>query len=1710
MKKLFAIILSLSMLASLAACTVEPAPAPDDGGDKPVITDVALPPVKDPDKQEQPAYVAGIEIESDSGSRNISLLSEFTVKTTSPTDIDSLYGRLSMEPKMDYTLNRVSDTEYTLIPTGSLEPDTVYTLLVGDPENPDDSFAFQTQSSFIVKSILPSDKTTDVPTNTGIEVEFSEVLASDISGFFSIEPAVKGRFEMYPDGKTSVFIPEEKLAENTEYTVTVKAGLAGVSGKLTEQDYTAKFRTSCTYTYEQTELYLYLGNYYFSTYEPGQDASVYFELDYPSDKKDKSIVTDVYRYPDAESFVNAINVYEDAIGDWYYSGKSYLFPTQGLDLVLSSDSAAVETWQSAGYMSGNIVIPSLGKGIYLVNVTATCGDLTKTAQFLYQIADTQIYTESANGRTIVWIPGGNGGNADVSVSLGSFSSYWNRTEATSGSAHGKTDGDGIFMFENGDLDTGFTIAHLTNGDSVVSLNSFSTRYDRTKYFFYMYTDRDTYFQNDTVSYWGTVKNRDGSVPEYVCVRTGSSRVSKKIPVAADGTFRSSFDIESFAGYGIYMYVTDEDGNQLAFRYLSVSHADKPVYKASMSTDRDFYEYGDTVELKITSTFFDGTPAPGLSFYVYANQFCGDQTVVTDENGEATVTFVLGQYSSWGCGPAYIYCSAELLGYEDENLYLDSYFMYFFSDRLIRYETRKDDTGKYTDFYLNYYDLSNFDKSAYYMDYAGAPAEGEVSVSLEKITYIKNVYGTSYDPITKTTYENYYWDSKTENVKSEKVRFENGKLTLGHILVDDDFTGYYRYTVSYYDDRNGNTYSSTVYASYRSFESDYDSGYYPNDSYKWFTLDCNVHSAIPGESVDFFLKYGDDIITGPYLFTIWTDELSFIKVVNDGSVTVPFTEDYVGALYAYSAYYSEGEFHFSNTYVYFDYMRSNSVNVTAETDSETYRPGDSAVIKISAPEAAGGIALVSVVDEACFALGDQYLSTDGILRSYFDSGSNHVYPMFNSTYTVFGTRYPYYYDAVEEACGYEEEYDEVAEGMISPTSTKAMVANDMAETGYGSDDSGSEVTVREIFLDNPFFEIVPIGADGTGALTVTVPDNITEWRISVIATAEKSDGYNGRVFGSCVTDTVCTLPFFLNVSVADSYLTGDDISVSARGYGSDLGDTVEYTAFVEDENGTKIFENSVSLDNRSYALFAFSGNGVEFKQGTYSITVTAASNGYTDGVKYDFSVIDSGITMPVYKDVQPAAVSGLKPVLWPMNLTFHDDTYNSYLDVLSYIRWHRTSRSDSKAAFYAAVSASMKIFGDSAYASSELSSIRSELSTVRDFVSLLDYSAGDAELTAKICAVAPEVFTDEAKGVIASYAEMYISDKLYRDDRELCAALLILASLSEPVMNDLDYVYSRSGSFSSGAKLYLASAYAYLGDYATARSIYRNAVDPLLANENGYTFLKGADTEASIDLTAQALMTAVLVSRNEAVEFVRYLMDHESTVNLYVLELAAYIRYFCPPEGTESVFTYTLQGVTETKTLKPGQTFRISLSKSDFSNFSVVSADDRISVRAVYQGTVADATENNSSSDRITVSKKITPYDESRGLYLVTLDYTVRTDSNYGYYTLTDRIPSGARFFRTHSYDSMTELSGWNQWAWLSDDGQMMNGYISVYNWQDSSLEGRTERTFSGRVSYIIRAALEGTFTVDSALVQDTVSHEYAFSGAGKVTIRDGAWTVSDH
>lgn len=1662
---------------------------------------------------------ATVKPEGDAPDDAIPTDAAFILTTASATDEAEIKKHISIYPAVDYKVEKQSDTVYRLTPEQPLDEGAVYSIGVGGEGQPAVlRFAFQTETKFKLKSTLPADLAVGVPVNTGIELRFTKpVDGKSIGDFIKVEPEIKYTIKFYPDGKTVVLIPDDYLAVNTVYTVTVDAELAAVSGETLESGTALKFRTEAEPT-TTADGRVYISPEANELIFGTSQTPVYKWWVYTSEGqeiKEEDAQVKIWRYPSAQVLADAVKKMAESRADIYFSGEEFKYPTDGLEKVADYTSPITALENNQYSRKNYIELRTEGRGFYLCEVTLivkSSGEpVTRTFQVIVQVTDLRLYTEASEGSLLLWVQGAGGLDVSgTSVTAELFSApddfRWNvdPKETVYTPATAKAGKDGICYIDTGENDFAYII--VQKGSDALFRAASLYSYDTAKsYFATVFTDREVYFADDTVNFHGYLRpTRGGELPKRITMETSvGTKVS--LPVNADGSFSGKYTLEDFYGWGVNFSFTDADGNSVANKYIRVTQEEKPVYTATLSFDRPAYNFGEDATLTLTASFFDGTPAPGLKFELNFNYFAsGVVTLVTDEEGKATYTLKTGAVNAYSTYPTSLYCSAQLTGYEGTSLYLNANALYFHSDVHFAYKHVDEDNG-------NGHILVTLDKfdgekiaalttgdDIYGKDFPqnllAGPAEGSVSVTLAESWYEEIPTGTVYDPISKTTSKTYRYEKREKMLDSYTAKFALGKLKLAYVESDSDHWLYY--TVTYKDSRGRNTYSFTINA--RDGSEWY--GPYVQDR-KYYELEYDSSPKSVGDKTEFTLKYGGEPVDGGrLLYTVYSDSRDIVAVTGENKFSLEYKADYIAGMQLFAVYFDGSDFAYTGgANLSYDYQKNSSLELEITPDRDTYKPGETATVTVRVidtatgkPVTSGGVTL-AVVDEACFALGEQNVDPAaefyGYIRVIPYVCRNVAMPLFQQPYFMgdFGGRY-----GAESLAGMPAPMPGANWDNAVKDAAREEAATQAAGTG--------NVAIRQIFSDNPLFATLNT-ADGTAAFTFTVPDNITKWRLTAVAESETSGEPGGVKLGAATSQTVVTLPFFVSAYANSYYIAGDEVTVSARVFGTALESGLEtaYMATLTDANGKTIKTYERTAPAGTQVFFSFDKLG----EGSYSLTVTAVCGEYSDGVKLTFDVIKTGVLAPVFREILPSEIGTIKPAAYPVTLTFYNSVFDEWLGAANLVMRQRSLRADSLAAYYAAGKAVIALMGGGEYLEQQLEEARDKLATYGSTtVPLLPYDTPDIELSALISAAAPEALSDSRRAMLASEFRTRLEAGA-DDDVEFATLYLGLAATGEPVLTDLRYIAEHCSSMSLKAQLYICAALAVTGDYASASALYAQVREKYsgTAEDGSMFFADPTDSaEDRIAGAAAALPTASLVARDDADALAKYIISRTSSLELYVLQLAAYVRAFIPADGKELTLTYaTADGEEHTETLTPYGCVSLTLDKAGLAGFKVISADDGVAVRASYMDTLDEAMRNEKPTEEASLNKTVAVYDASRGLYKVKLDYKVTTDRDYSYFTLTDLIPSGGRYF----YMEHSDYSSSTGYAYLYNVGQTMRGGIFVANdtGKDDALSGRRTRTITGSISYIIRVAIPGEYIAEAAFMQNLSSGCYATSARQSITLK---------
>lgn len=1577
----------------------------------------------------------------------------FTLTTNSPTSVGTVSEYTYLVPETRLAFSKISDTEFRVDTLESLPSGSNIRFCVGNKERPEISFAFETESVFGVDYTLPANYAMNVPVNTGIEITFTEKLAGvdDLTKYITIAPQTEYTAELYPDGKTLLILPSEKLKENCDYSVLIKNGLRSVFGKEDKSGCSFTFTTSGAAENTNNKI-----NLHFSTAEyfplPGEASAFSFYVSGRSRDAEYEFEAEVYS-------VNGMGELTEKVFALLETGKGY-------DLSGLRKVATAEVEQGSGVFSEHYCrIPGLDKGIYILSLKVTDasdGNITAERRLLLQVSDISAHVEFCDGTfTVFAADKGKVPLEGVNVSYVPLSQKYLPETKDFTEAKSQTDKNGVMTFELDASACSGTLIMLTKGREsllIPFLNDVYFDYGYSTDFFsvgrspreafFVYTDREEYFASDTLNFSGFTSYRPEEGERLWYSFTGTEKMP--LELKEDGTFSGSYKFDSYAYGNMALYIFSSDGSRLYGKSVTVTEREKPKYTASLTFDKPFYVKGDTVNVTLTAAYFDGTPAEGLRFKI---GFVGGSTVVlvTDSDGKATASvsaFTTAPESNY---PGRIYATAELVGSEMTDLSVSASAVYFHFDTWLRKsETKTDGDRLFAEIYTNALDLSKIKtfedtKSGDFpRNTVGKAVDKTLSVTLRKVTYTKKQTGTRYDAISKTSRPVYTWDKKEQTVSRESLKTENGVLRLDFIgnAGENEFF-YYDVSldgvkISFFANGGKNRYSETRYT--------YD------------TLITDKRSYKVGENVNIVFTPGEEYEPKCRMLTVWYDG-GYDRFFPDGNeLTFTYKKEYVSGARMLFAYFKNGSPKHVETILAFD-TENNGLKVETLTDRSEYRPGDKASVKVRVTDANGNPVpgakiTLSVVDEACFALREQKFDA---LSAYYSSGVR--YPNLTCDVYIRKVMFNAYDIELNGGTGGGPEYE-----------------NPSAEIKNGFTD-GDGYQIRKTFENNPVFTDVVLDGNGEAELVFTVPDNVTSWRITTVAhsglDAKTADAY----IGQSVTSVIATLPVFLDVETAKNYLESDSICVSFKLAGNLLNKGDAYSVAASLRSGDRVVSEKTltgSIDGSKRQFIDFG----TLEKGFYTVRVNAECGEFRDAVEYGFNVIESGVGAFVTVPMTLDELKNITPARYPLNLTFCDPAQREYLSALYAALGRNTSRADAKAAAIKAA----ELLKNLTQSENELGDLANRL--VRELndnhydsqgrLTLLPYGSGDVKLTALICAFSPTSLYGYRKDSIAKGVENMLRKDGFKNAESICYAYLALASLDRPVLNDILYLAKTKTDWSAEARLTLANALALLGDHPSASELYGEIRAKMYKeNSDGSAYLTDGkmSVDESVSLTSLALTVASEVAPEDAGRYDLYIVQRKSSLELFDLQRLFYLAHKrLGADGSKLVVTRN--GKTEEITLKGWERYSVDL--NTLSGFEAVS-DDGVIVLASYYATGETLEKALGKCDEITLNKRIERM--GNGFYKVIIDYTVTTDKMGASFRISDSLPSGTKYCNDES------RSGGNTGGCTYClGGQNVGGYISVWNNSSAGILKRLEkRTYTGSVSYVVRTAIDGSYTVEKAV-----------------------------
>jgi len=216
------------------------------------------------------------------------------------------------------------------------------------------------------------------------------------------------------------------------------------------------------------------------------------------------------------------------------------------------------------------------------------------------------------------------------------------------------------------------------GDSVAFVSSWADSYQASALVVYSYTDRPVYRPGHKVRYRGVVRSFEDEKyatpvgqPVTVEVRDPNDTLIHRTQVTTDrfGCYHGELDLNREAATGSYSLVTQTAGGKGSSSSFTVAAYKKPEFTAKIAFGKKRYVQGDRIRAKITANYYFGSPVVNAKVQYYVRRspyyfFAADEenadlesesgdgysdyggygeiiaegNAVTDDNGEATISF----------------------------------------------------------------------------------------------------------------------------------------------------------------------------------------------------------------------------------------------------------------------------------------------------------------------------------------------------------------------------------------------------------------------------------------------------------------------------------------------------------------------------------------------------------------------------------------------------------------------------------------------------------------------------------------------------------------------------------------------------------------------------------------------------------------------------------------------------------------------------------------------------------------------------------------------------------------------------------------------------------------------------------------------------------------------------------------------------------------
>jgi hypothetical protein len=1584
---------------------------------------------------------------NDENRNGVVVASSFTLRSLTDTPALELARGIHLEPRVAFTVKAGPTADVAIVePVDSLHEDLRYRVRLDAPDGAlAGSWTFTTEAPLRIVGTLPADRSTQVPLNTGIEVEFDQDGTKGVADHVRIAPPISGRFEHHD--RVWVFVPDKPLAATTIYTVTVTAGVE-INGSTQRLETGTSFRFETdTATPASAGPGVGFDRTIFET-RPGErpvlSLGEWYDDDDGGGGPPKTVTVKVHRLP---TFADAVDAAIALAGpdSWALYAPTATVDTGNLALVASVDGTVLRS--DAGLFLRLPFEPTAGQYIL------TIGDARFGSQLLLQVTNMAAYAVTGEQDSVVWA---NDLGAGTALAVATVA-------VVRGDELGATDSSGLLRVptpaaflakpasDEADPVPHFLVVRAADGRRLlvpIGLRmawywggydgGYSYNGGSAEWWHLFRTDRQAYRQTDTINISGMVRARaDRSVPGRVEIRLRASDGPEELAIerlrlvpSDRGVFSGSLHVNGLP-HGEYVLDLVAGGARVDSVWIEVTEIRKPAFHIDVETDRHVYVLGEQVRISASAAFFDGTPVPGMDLRFSA--FDTSATATSDVLGGATARLRAAS-SSAPEGWFSDYLSVVPAHPEEGSIEGDAQVVLLPSRFWVAGTGSLTDGKVVANGTLTWADIAGMEAKVaaggYLDDEGDGPGKpisgGTVRVTVIRHYTVRTQQGNEYDFIEKRVLPVYDYDYRDERLGAWTITSAADgafRLSVPARAATDDYEIILSAT-----DPEGRTFVRTLWVSAPYEPRNHQAPYLGLQGFCGFRPQLTAHLDEPF-NVTMRDGTGATAASGKFLFLV-TERGSMQTTIQDVATFSRTLRDAdLPGFTVRGIWLTDDGYFVADAAAEVD-PDDKRLTIKLVPDKARYQPGGHATIAITTTgpngEPVAADVVVQGVDEKLYSIG---IAGDADPAPQLMQGTSS--------------------------------------GLIQSYTTHSMPTYDPG--GCGGTGGGD----RSDFRDTVTFQRVTTGANGRGVVEFDLSDDRTSWHVTATGVDDALDS------GFAAVQLPVGLPFFVDAVLAPEYLVGEDPILRVRTFGRALS--------ADDSVRLTVEAPSLGLEPTIVRGRAFEALRIALPTlvaGDHRVRIaaeaTVGGRTYRDALIRTIHVVGSRLAGLVssYDMLVPGFAPEGGPGLTTYSIT--DAGRGRLIELLEELTWDGSARFDKLAAAAVARRLLMDEFGiaDGSLRPSDFDPSRYQ----RGGIALLPYSTPDLFLSARTALVVPDLVDQSA---LRSALEELGSDDIATRERAI-VALAGRAGLGDDVLDEL-HGYN-SSELTVREQLWLALGLAATGDEASARAIERQLLESAGQRLGPWVRLAAGRTQHdTLEATGLLLLLAGRLGDPLAHDVSKYLLEARSNEFVFPLEQMGYIEGFLDRlPRNPGKFAWTVDGERHVVKLPPGGGTSLVLTAEQRASFSLERLDGDLAV--VTSWVSPDFQRPQGPSIRI--QRTVDPVDDAPDDRLVKVRFIVTFGAvvGPGCYRLTDFAPSG-----------LTPLYGTA--GWPDEEAQFSSNDVGPYSIDGQVVSWCASPDHAYRYVYAARVVSPGTYRWEEALLQ------YEFDPTIGATTEAGTYTI---